>query len=64
MEKTIYNLYLECISDLAEAVGELRRQAGASNKFSQVANDLEFRADYHLRHHTRLLREEVSHAEA
>lgn len=45
MYKSYDRLYLECISDLAEAVRELR----ILRSNSAVANEMEFRVDAHMR---------------
>lgn len=50
-EKPIDRLYLEAISDLAEAVNELR--AWRSN--SSVAREMELKVDEHMAAYTRLM---------
>lgn len=46
VDKTLDRLYLECISDLCEAIRELRARAGG--RTCRTADNLGLQVDYHM----------------
>lgn len=53
MDKPLDRLYLEVISDLADAVAHMRRLSG--QRHSTIINDFELMVDGHMRRYDRWL---------